>query len=67
MFETSVQMRFSFKKYNIIEMMVINVGINSKESFEYGLDYLLKMRRKFNSNFGGKKTFVLNLIFNPGH
>lgn len=67
MFETGVQMRFCFKKYNIIEMMMVNVGINSEESFEYGFDYLLKMRREFNSYFGGKETFVLNLIFNPSH
>ena len=67
MLERRVQMRLCFEENNVIEMRVINMSVNSEQSFEDNFDYFLEVFRKSNSDSLWKDTLVLDLIFDPLH
>lgn len=49
MLEACVQMSFLLKAHDFLEVRVINVSINTEQSFEYSLHDLLKVGRKWSS------------------
>lgn len=49
MLEACVQMSFLLKAHNFLEVRVINMGVNTEQSFEYSLHDLLKVGRKWSS------------------
>jgi hypothetical protein len=49
MFETSVKMVFSTQTHNMLEMGVIDVSINSEQSFEDNLNHIREVSRERNT------------------
>ena len=48
-------------------MLVINVGVDSEESFQDQLSNRDKVAREGNSDLAGEESLVINLILYPGH
>ena len=46
---------------------MVNVGVDSKESFENGFNTTLKMGWKLDTNFARKESLVVQLVLDPGH
>ena len=67
MLETGVQMGLSAKKHDVLEVGVVNVSINSKQTLEDHFDNVLKVLGEGYSQLAREDLLIVKLIFNPGH
>ena len=67
MLKASVQMRFCWKKHNMLEMGVIDMGIDSEQALENYLDDIDKVLGEGDSKLTGENFLVVKLILNPSH
>lgn len=49
MLEAGVQMGLLLKAHNLLKMRVIDVGIYTEQTFEYGLHYILEVWREWST------------------
>ena len=52
---------------NLLEMLMINVGVHSKQSFQNSFDTALKMWWKLDTDLARKQCLIIQLILHPCH
>ena len=51
----------------MLEVSVVNVGVNSEQTLENYLNNVLKVLGEWHSQLAGEDLLVVKLIFNPRH
>ena len=67
MFKRSVEVSFGFEQRYVLEVGVVDVGIDSEKSLEDGFDGLLEITWEFDADLRGKDIFVMDLVFDSTH
>ena len=67
MLETCVEMVFCSKVHNVLEMSMVNMGVDSEQSLEDDFNNIKEVLWERDSNLAWKKVFIVELIFNPCH
>lgn len=67
MLEGCVEMRFLAQSYDLGKVLVIDVGVNAKQSLEYCLGDGLKVLREGHTDLRRKERLVIELILHPRH
>ena len=60
-------MSLSTEEHDMLEVSVVNVGVNSEQALEYDLYNVLKVLGEWYSQLAGEDLLVVKLIFNPRH
>ena len=67
MLEASVEVSLSLQQHDVLEVRMVDVGINSEEPLEYHLDDVHEILREGNAESTREDLLVVQLIFNPSH
>jgi len=67
MLETGVKMGLSSKPDNLLEVGVVDMGVNAEKAFEYRLDNLLEILGKRCAKLEWENAFIVKLSLNPRH
>lgn len=67
MLETCVQVIFGPKTHHVLEMTVVNMGINTEQSFEDHFDDWREVLWEWDTDLCWKHCIIIQLRFNPGH
>ena len=59
MLETGVQMGFGREQHNVLEVRVVNMGVNSEESLEDNLDDCFEVAREGHAQRTGEDFFII--------
>ena len=60
-------MSFRREQHYVLEMCMINMSIDSEQTFEYNLNDIDKVLGERNSKLARENLFVIQLIFYPSH
>ena len=60
-------MGLSAEEHDVLEMGMVNVGVNSEQTLEDNLYNVLKVFGEWNSQLAWEDLLIVKLIFNPGH
>jgi hypothetical protein len=60
-FEAGVEVRFSREQHNVLEVCVVDVSVNSEQSFEDYLDDVHEIARKWDANLAREYFFIVEL------
>lgn len=67
MLEGGVEMGFLLQLHHRVEMLVVDVSVNPEQTLQDGFCHRHEVLGKGNSNLGGEKCLIIQLILHPGH
>jgi hypothetical protein len=65
--EAGVQMILHPKTHDVLEVGVVDMGVYTKQAFEYDLDCCEEVLREHDSDLCGEEVLVVQLVLDPGH
>lgn len=65
--EGGVEVGLLLQLHDRVKMLVVNVSINPEQALQDGFGHRHEVLGKGNSNLGGKKCLIIQLILHPGH
>jgi hypothetical protein len=65
--ETRVEVGFGREQHHMLEVSVVNVGVDSEKTFEYHFDNVDEVTWKWDAQLARKNFFVVQLGLYPSH
>ena len=67
MLEASVEMGLGRQEHYVLEVRVVDVGVDSEQTFEDDFDDGFEVSGEGNAKGTRENLLVIQLVFNPGH
>lgn len=65
--EGSVEVGLLLQLHHRVKMLVVDVSVNPEQTLQDGFGHRHEVLRKWDSDLGGKKCLIIQLILHPGH